>query len=267
MRKNQLLEKLRADQVVLGLTNMYPASGIIEGMGRGWDFIWIDGQHGEMSYDSCLHATQACTATGIDSLIRVPGDEYSTLGRFADLAPAAIMVPMVETPEQAQAIVQGLHFPPLGNRSYGGRRVIDLDGREFYKRELLVVVQIETLGAVERAEAIAAVEGVDVLFFGPDDMKMRMGIPINTQITDHPKLSEALEKTATAARNAGGWAATVTGTPAGLEMTMGMGYRMLVGGGDIGFLRTLSASRLAEFRGVLEGFQGDPGDGESGGVY
>ncbi|MDP6451472.1 MAG: hypothetical protein QF773_11680, partial [Lentisphaeria bacterium] len=70
MRKNQLLEKLRANQVVLGLTNMYPAAGIIEGMGRGWDFIWIDGQHGEMSYDSCLHATQACAATGIDSLIR-----------------------------------------------------------------------------------------------------------------------------------------------------------------------------------------------------
>ena len=268
MRVNILAEKLRAGKVVLGLCNMYPASGIIEGMCPGWDFVWIDGQHGEMSYDACLHAVQAAMATDVETLLRVPGREPGMLGKFADLCPSAVMVPIVDNAAQAMAVVKALRFPPLGERSYGGRRVIDLDGREYYReRELLVVAQIETLDAVDNARDIIGTEGIDVLFFGPDDMKMRMGLPINTAVVENEQLRNALERTARAACDAGKFAAGVSKDGPTAEMMVGMGYRMLAGGGDIAFLRTMAAQKLSELTEAVEGAAEKPKDGGSSGVY
>ena len=268
MHENLLFEKLRAGEVALGLCNMYPASGIIEGMCTGWDFVWIDGQHGEMSYQPILHATQAAMAVGVESLIRVPGHEHSILGVYADLAPSAIMVPMVDTPEQARHIAAGLRFPPLGVRSFGGRRVIDLYGREYFtERELLVVAQTETLAAVENAPAVIGTEGIDCLFFGPDDMKVRMGVPINTAITDSPEIREAMQRTADAARDAGKFSACVATSASGIEMAVSMGYQLIVGGGDIACLRVIAAQRLAELREAVSGATQEVEAGGRGGVY
>ncbi len=251
MRANVLFNKLRAGDVVLGLCNMYPAPGIIEGMCRGWDFVWIDGQHGQLSYDGCLNAMLAASATGIETLIRVPGHENGILGPIADLAPSAIMVPMVDTAAQAKAIVQSLRFPPLGNRSYGGRRVIDLDGRDYYReRELCVVAQVETLEAVKNADAIINTEGIDVLFFGPDDMKLRMGLPINTAIDESKELQAAMKTTADAARKAGKFAGCVVASPASVQVAVDLGYNMGGGGGDIAFLRVAAADKLTALRAV-----------------
>lgn len=253
MRANVLFDKLREGNVTLGINNMYPASGIIEGMCKGWDFVWIDAQHGQHSRQSVLHAVQAAMAVGVETLIRVPGHEYGILGPYADLAPSAIMVPMVNTVEQAHTIVQGLRFAPLGNRSYGGRRVIDLDGRDYYReRELLVVAQIETLEAAANAAAIIQQDGIDVLFYGPDDMKVQMGLPINTQITESDELMRGLESTAKAAKEAGKFCGCVAGTKEALEMTVGMGYQLIACGGDITFLRVAAADRLAEFRALVD---------------
>ena len=253
MSKNVLIRKLHEGRVLLGLGQMYPASGIIEGMCKGWDFVWIDGQHGEMSYDSILHAVQAAMAAGVEGLVRVPGHEHSVLGQYADLAPAAIMVPMVETRDQARYVARGLCFPPLGNRSYGGRRLVDIHGRDAYREyELLVVAQIETVQSVENASDIISTEGVGCLFFGPDDMKVQMGIPVNTPVLENKRLLDAMARTAQAAREAGKFAGTVASDKDTLRVALEMGYRMIVGGSDIVFLRTLAAQRLKELRGVCE---------------
>jgi len=252
MQSNVLFDRLRNGEVVLGLNNMYPAPGIIEGMCKGWDFVWIDGQHGEMSYDAILHAMHAAGATGIDTLIRVPGHENGILGPFADLSPSAIMVPMVDNAAQAQQIVQGLRFPPVGNRSYGGRRVIDLHGRDyFHEQEILVVAQVETLDAVKNAEEIINTDGVDCLFFGPDDMKVRMGLPINTAVNESPELQAAMKSTAEAAKAAGKFAGCVGATPESLQVAIDLGYQLMVGGGDIGFLRVAAADKLQALRKTL----------------
>ena len=268
MSSNVLLEKIRAGNVVLGIACMYPASGIIEGGCRNWDFVWIDGQHGQFGYDALLHAVQTADATGIETLLRVPGHEDGIIGPMADLSPSAIMVPMVNSAEQAKAIVGSLRFPPLGQRSYGGRRVIDLHGRDYYReRELMVVAQIETLEAVDNAEAIIGTEGVDCLFFGPDDMKVRMDIPVNTPPMEHPKLKAAMEKVAAVARSAGKFAGTVTASPDSVKAGMEMGYRMLVGGGDIMFMRLGAAAALEKLR-AAAGEQAKATKGEAAtGVY
>jgi len=265
---NVLLEKMRQDRIVLGLGNMYPASGIVEGMCRGWDFVWIDGQHGEMSYDSILHAVQAARGAEIATLLRVPGHEHSVLGRYADLSPAAVMIPMVDNPEQARHVAAGLRFPPLGNRSYGGRRVIDLHGREYYReQDIVVVAQIETLEAAVNAPDIIRTEGIDCLFFGPDDMKVRMGIPVNTPITESAELREAMQNTARAARDAGKFAGCVAANPAAIEMSVELGFQLIVGGGDIVFLRTAAAARLEELRTAADQTVDRVSAEKSSGVY
>lgn len=249
MRPNIMFDRLRKGEVLLGLCNMYPAAGIIEGMCAGWDFVWIDGQHGELSYDSILHAMHASGTARIETLVRVPSQEGGVLGMYADLAPSAIMVPMVNNVEEAKRVVYGLRFPPLGERSYGGRRVIDLDGRDFYReRELLVVAQVETLESVSNVDAIINTNGIDALFFGPDDMKVRMGLPINTAINENDQLRNAMQKTVDACRKAGKIAGCVGATPAAAKMAAEMGYQILIGGGDIAFLRVAAADRLVELR-------------------
>ena len=267
MPSNRLAKGLRDGKVLLGLCNMYPASGILEGMGKGWDFVWIDGQHGQMGYDSALHAVQTARGVGLETLLRVPGHEYGILGPLADLAPSAIMVPMVNNARDAQTVVDGLRFPPTGKRSYGGRRVIDIGGRDYFREsELVVVAQIETPEAVENAEEVIAVEGIDVLFFGPDDMKVRLGLPMTTPTTDNELLQDAMRRTAQAAKKAGKACGCVAPSEASLTMSIDMGYQLVIGGADVAFLRVASAQRLAELRRVIG--QADVGTAPGpGGAY
>ncbi|MFW6060857.1 MAG: HpcH/HpaI aldolase family protein, partial [Phycisphaeraceae bacterium] len=241
-------------RVLLGLCNTYPAAGIIEGMCAGWDFVWIDGQHGQIDYQAAAHALRAAHVADVDTMLRTPGQEPGMLGQFADLAPSALMIPMVNTPAQAQQIVTALRFAPQGQRSYGGRRVIDLYGRDYYRQqELAIVAQIETEQAAQNAEAIIATDGIDLLFFGPDDMKLSLGLPIDTVPTENQRLSEAMRRTASAAKAAGKFACCVAADAATAQLAMEMGFQLMVGGADIAFLRTAAAGKLEELRGATRG--------------
>ena len=249
MQPNRLLEKLRAGAVCFGAANTYPAPGIIELMCKGWDFVWIDGQHGQFSYDGAMNAVRAATGTGVDSLLRVPGHEHSPLCLYADMAPAAILVPMVNTAAEAEHVVCGLRFPPRGVRSFGGRRMGDLYGRDYARdTELAVVVQIETVEAAANADAIAAVEGVDCLFFGPDDMKMSLGLPMDTLVTGDQRLLDAMSRTAQAARAHGRALGCACPNADAARLAVSLGFRLIASGGDAPFLRSGAAARLSELR-------------------
>ena len=252
--QNPLIKKMASGQVVLGLGLNFPVAGIVELIGAGWDWLWIDGQHGQHDYRTMLSCTRAADLQGLAPVVRVPGHEYGTIGLAMDMRPAGIMVPMVDDVDQARQVVEAVRFPPLGKRSYGGRRVYDVDGFAYYKtanEDVLLVAQIETPEAVQNAEAIAAVEGVDVLFFGGDAMKMRMGIPMNTPVTESDELAGALERTAKAACNADKIPGCVAATAETLALSVDYGYQFIAGASDVGFLRTASPAKLEELRGAL----------------
>jgi len=129
--------------------------------------------------------------------------------------------------------------------------VIDLRGRDYCytaNEEVLLVIQIETPEAVVQAEAIAAVEGVDALFFGPDDYKLRRGIPINTGLLDSDDLLRVQAAVGAAARNKGKVAGTIAATPAALRQVSAAGYRLNAGGSDVQFLKMGSQQSLDELR-------------------
>jgi len=238
MDPSKLRERLEQGDVVLGLAVVYGAPSIVEGICRGWDFVWLCGQHGELDLATMRHAVRAADVVGVASVVRVPGHDYSVLGPFADLAPTALMVPMVNTAEEAEHIARSLRFPPRGNRSMGGRRVIDKWGLDYIAEQPpYIIAQIETPEAVANAAAIAAVPDIDMLFFSPGDLRLHLGIPLaQDSYLEDDRVRQAMVAMADAARQAGKAAGCIATTPELLETALDMGYQLVSCGADCSFL-------------------------------
>src|SRR2546425_11308236 len=176
-----LRKMLDAGKPLLGLSVMYPSPGAVERIGPEWDWIWIDGQHGQMGYEQTFALVRACDLIQRPAVVRVPGHEFGSIGKTLDMGAAAVITPCVDTPEQARAVVDAAKFPPLGKRSYGGRRPIDFQGRTYSDTaniDTLLIAQIESPQAIDNVDAIASVAGVDALFLGPDDLMLRRGFSL-----------------------------------------------------------------------------------------
>lgn len=236
-----------------GLCVMYPCAGAIERIAPDWDWVWLDGQHGQIGYSEMLQLVRACDLADRPALVRVPGHEAGPIGLALDMGAAGVIVPCVDTVEQAEKLVRAAKFPPLGERSYGGRRPVDLNGRTYSNTangETMLVVQIETPTAINNVDEIAAISGVDALFFGPDDLLLRRGFAM-----DAPRSREMLEAdmaaVVAACRKHGKYAATVGAGPVMLPLCLDMRFHLVVGGGDAGFLANASKQASAEARALL----------------
>jgi 4-hydroxy-2-oxoheptanedioate aldolase len=247
-------ETLKTGVPQLGLVVMYPSAGVVERIGPDWDWVWIDGQHGELGYSDLIGLVRACDFAKRPAFVRVPGHETGPIGLALDMGATGVIVPCVDTPEQAKALVSAAKLPPMGERSYGGRRPIDLHGRLYSdtaNTDTLLVCQIETPLAIRNVEKIAAIEGVDALFLGPDDILLRRGYKM-----DAPRNREALwdDMTAvTAACKKYGKFGVMVGVGAEMfKLALEAGFHMIVGGGDVGFLAGGSKTASAEVRAILK---------------
>ena len=139
-----------------GFAINYPAPGIIENIGSDWDFLWLDGQHGQIFPEQMLSMIRAAELLQVDTLLRVPGHEPGVVGPYADMLPTALMIPMINTAAEARQIVRATRFAPQGSRSFGGRRPVDRAGREYYRTtEPVLVAQIETAEGLSNVDSIA----------------------------------------------------------------------------------------------------------------
>ncbi|MBN2296811.1 MAG: hypothetical protein JXM70_30580 [Pirellulales bacterium] len=253
MDPTQFRQHVQNDDTMLGMGIQYPAESIIESIGHMWDFLWLDGQHGQISYERMLSMVRTADLVGVDTVVRVPGHESGTLGLYADMAPSAIMVPMINTAEDARAAVEAVRFPPLGSRSFGGRRPIDTMGRTYYlEKEPLLIAQIETRQAIENCEEIASTDGVDLLMLGPDDLKTQLGLAIDSPLLDTPELLQCLNKVVRAADKAGKGAMCIATTPELLKYAYGLGYRIFIGSSDVYLLRQGSQESARKLRGAVD---------------
>jgi len=252
---SDFLKSLRQGQIQLGLCVMYPAPGIVERLGADWDWVWIDGQHGTLSYSDQLALVRACDLVGRPAFVRVPWLEAGHIGLALDLGAQGVIVPCIDTPEQARRAVEAAKFPPLGKRSWGARRPIDRHGRgyaEHANRDNLLVLQLETPEGLANAEAIAAIPGVDALFLGPDDIFLRRGFPM-----DAPKTRETLGPDMVtlirACRNHGKIGVMVGRvSPDIFNYCVELGYTMIVAGSDVAFLAGGSQQALQESRAAIQ---------------
>jgi 2-keto-3-deoxy-L-rhamnonate aldolase RhmA len=244
---------LNSGEPQLGLSVSYPAPGMLERIGSEWDWIWIDGQHGQFGYNELLGMVRACDLIQRPAFVRVPGHEAGPIGAALDMGATGIIVPCVDTPQQAHTLVQAARFTPLGQRSYGGRRPIDMRGRAYSNtanEDTLLVLQIETPQAIDNVEAIAAVPGVDALFLGPDDILLRRGQRMDVPRT-RQMLRPDMEAVARACRNRGKTAVMVGVGAEMLEACLEMGFQMIVSGADVMFLAAGSRQALQEARDLV----------------
>ena len=250
---NSRMGHFKKGQVALGYHLMYPAPGILEAVYHEWDWFWIDAQHGQFDNRTLIECLRTADGLGVPTLVRVAGHSPEMIGRILDMGATGIMVPMVETSDEAQALVKAMHFAPLGKRSYGGRRVIDLGERKYHlkvKEDLLLVLQIETPIGVNNVDTIAVVEGVDALFYGADDMRMALSLPMDTPL-EHPELYAGLKKVAKAAIQHHKIAGAVGFSPV-LEMVLAEGYTLIVGCGDAPSIKNISVTRREELYHIIQ---------------
>src|SRR5580704_17550533 len=149
----------------------------------GFDWLFLDLEHGTMSIDAAAQIATAALDAGIAPLARVPNGEYAIATRLLDNGVLGIVVPHVDTADEAREVVQKLKYPPVGHRSMGGigphyglRSASTGDAAKALNAANLTVVMLETPTAIGNAVAIAAVPGVDVLLIGTNDLCAEMGI-------------------------------------------------------------------------------------------
>lgn len=157
-------------------------------MGRtGVDWVCVDSQHGSIDQQTTVAMLQALDAARVPGVVRVPWNEPAGIMKALDAGAQGVIVPMVNTPEEAEIAVRSCRYPPAGFRSWGlSRRA--LDGREYTaasaNAETVCAIQIETLNGLSRAADILSVPGVDVVYVGPADLAVSAGIPPTFTVTD-----------------------------------------------------------------------------------
>jgi 4-hydroxy-2-oxoheptanedioate aldolase len=244
----------KSPRPLYGLSVMYPSAGALERIGSDWDWLWIDTQHGDIDFREAANLVRVSTLINRPAVVRIPSQDGGWITKLLDAGAAGVIVPMVETVAEAKAMVQAAKFPPLGNRSFGGRRIIDFAGRSFYKtanQDTLLIIQLESNEAVAQADAIAALDGVDGLFLGPDDLFLR-----DNQDVDAPKTLQTIGKqyqiVTDACRKHGKLQIGHGVNDVTLEMAKKFGYHLVVGGGDVGFLAGGSKAAAQKMHGFFQ---------------
>ncbi len=207
------------------------------GVNGGFHGVWIDQEHCGLTMRELEVACVSARAAGLDTFVRIAPISYAVVTQCLEAGAGGIMAAMVESAAQTEQIVKWAKFAPRGTRGLnnGGvdGRFGTIPAREFCEtanRESLVLIQIETAQAVEEAEAIAAVDGVDMLFIGPFDLSQAMGV---TGDFFHPKCLAAIEKVATACAKAGKKWAALTTTPEHCQMLLDQGCSMITPASDM----------------------------------
>ena len=254
---NKVRERLAAGQLALGMALRQARTVDI---GRvlaacGFDFAFVDMEHNTMSIDTAAQIAVACHDAGVTPLVRVPGYEHYLATRLLDAGAMGIVFPHVDTAEHARALVSNCKYPPMGHRSLGGpmaqlgfRSYPRAESTAAVNQETLLVMMLETPAAIDSAEAIAAVPGVDVLLIGTNDLTLEMGIPGKY---DDPRVLRAYE-TVIAACTRHGKSPGMGGIydhPT-MEKCITVGARFILCGSDLSFVMAGGQARADFLRGI-----------------
>jgi len=186
MRVNHTLEKLKRGETVFGCAiQCYRSPMVVKTLAAaGFDYIFIDLEHGAFDVETVQDMVETAVAAGITPLVRVGELLYSLVARALDVGAQGIVLPRVEDPALLATALQWMKFPPEGCRGFGVLPpLVDFSQKpmaavmEHLNRNTLAVVQFETVAALERAEQLLGVNGVDVAMIGPADLSVSLGCP------------------------------------------------------------------------------------------
>ncbi|MBK6707658.1 MAG: aldolase [Sphingomonadales bacterium] len=250
--KNLSLAKWRSGEHSIGAWVNLPDLHVAENLARmQFDWLCFDLQHGLLSYSHLLALIPAISGTDTTPLVRVTDSNAGGIGRALDAGAHGVIVPMVETAEQAAAIAAACRYPPQGVRSCGPLRGTMLDGFDYLataNAEIASIVMIETAKGLENVEAIAATEGLSALFVGPVDLCFGLGITPGD--FGNPAFTGAIARIVAAARNAGIAVGLFGFSPETAAAAKAQGFDFVSAGTDVAFMRLGATAALATASGV-----------------
>ena len=247
MKTNQVLARIRAGEpaVVGWLSSGSPL--MAEGL-RTLDFdgFLLDAQHGYWTYEALLNTLPLIAEAGPAPLVRVANNDFGLIGRALDAGALGIVIPMVNSGEDARRAVDACLYPPEGNRSSGGlrRERYGADYVEAASREIMAICMIETREAVERADEIMATPGLSCVMIGPGDLAMSLGLGLGRSAEHEACIARVIE------------AGQRHGVPVGMACADAddcirraeQGMLFLPCGNEIGWARQRAAEHLATVR-------------------
>jgi 4-hydroxy-2-oxoheptanedioate aldolase len=250
-----LKQRLKNGEVLLGtflsLGNALSAEIIAN---AGFDWVIVDIEHGLGSEGDVINQLLGLKNTNVSAIVRVESCQRQRINRVLDAGADGIMCPRIETTEEARLVAKAMQYPPEGTRGVAKMIRVAKYGDDFdaYRNaaseDLLGVIQIETLEALNNLDAIAGIDGVDVLFIGPSDLSMALGI--FGDIT-HPLFVETVDKIISAAKLAGKYIGILLLNPTDLKKYHDMGIQFFASGTDASFLnmgakQTIDAMRKSK---------------------
>lgn len=248
MRPNPLRVKWASGETALGGWLSIPSSVSAEAMAAlGLDYVCVDMQHGLVDYSDSVAMLQAITTGSSTAVVRVPENQFGHIGKALDAGAMGVIVPMVNTEEQAREAVTAGRYAPAGGRSYGPTRVAAVEGTDYFDRandEVSLIPMIETVEAMSNLDAILSVDGVDAIYVGPADLSISLGVDPRG---DDPKLLDALD-TIVDACNRHGVVPGMHTNVARAQDRMQRGFRMLTITADLVALRAKIADDLDRVR-------------------
>jgi 2-dehydro-3-deoxyglucarate aldolase/4-hydroxy-2-oxoheptanedioate aldolase len=255
MRKNKTKARLGQGETVLGtwleelrspaVTQLWAAAGL--------DFFVIDMEHGPFNMETMADIVRMARQVDITPIVRVPDLTWERVGRILDAGAQGLMLPRVEKPEEAEAFVSYLKYPPAGRRGMASglgntdfQWVTTREYIEFINEEILVIIQIENKEAVANLEALANVPGIDVFFIGPEDLSISLGLAGQQ---NHPQVQETISQIIALASSRNIFPGIHSSDLTALASLREQGVRMINYASDIEFLYNGAVQGLQALRG------------------
>ncbi|MFM9967035.1 MAG: HpcH/HpaI aldolase family protein [Burkholderiales bacterium] len=251
MPRNEFKHALAAGKAQIGLWSSLANSYCVEVIaGAGYDWILIDTEHSPADLENVLHQLQAAAPYATESVVRVPWNDMVTIKRTLDIGARSILIPYIQTEEEARNAVAYTRYPPQGVRGVAGTTRATRFGRiKGYPKavhgELCVLLQIETELGLKNLEAIANVEGVDGVFVGPGDLHASLGY---VGETNNPKVMPIIDDAIRRIRKCGKAPGILTGVEADAKRWLDVGALFVAVGADVGILARESEKLLAKFK-------------------
>jgi 2-keto-3-deoxy-L-rhamnonate aldolase RhmA len=254
---NYTKEQLKAGKIAIGMGLRQARTVDIAAIAKtsGFDWLFIDMEHNSMDVDTAAQIANGALAVGITPIVRVPGKEHYHATRLLDAGAQGVVVPHVDTVEEAQRAVANCKYPPIGHRSMAGAQpqfafqsVSMGEASNVVNAETLVIVMVETPLAIKNVEAIAAVPGIDSVLIGTNDLCAEMGIPGQF---GHADVEAAYKKTIAACLKHGVHPGMggVYDTKL-MEKYIGLGMRFILSGSDLSFIMSGARERASFLHGI-----------------
>ena len=255
---NPARERLAAGQLALGVGVRFARTSEVARLMRraGYDFLFIDLEHGSGSLESTAQISSAALDAGISPLVRVPHGALDMAARALDGGAWGVVMPHVDTADEAREIVGHIKYPPAGHRSivgglpfFGWQPAKAGEAIAALNEAMLTVAMVETPKAIANADAIAAVPGIDVVMIGTNDLAMEMGLPGEV---GHARVVAAYETVLAACKKHGKWPGFGgIGDEALAKKYIAMGMRFILGTNDVNLLAQASLDRAKALRAML----------------